>query len=485
MSLLCLVEQAIRSCKAEQAKIEDSIQLYRELLHTLTAQPTTGFDEAQCANDTAIDTDTSPGEKEDMELLERALEKAFRVRAGTGYSKKASSKQSPPQKEPGTTAVACKGMQASAASKGNQSTSRSRSKSATSKEHKRPGPSAPSKLGSEPSASCYPAQCKTAINKNITQNWPLSSDGIVHHQAARKGSGSVDLGQFHTSTLHSKNKTIRSNSSSGRDPGQAAAIVAFSSNTGPNSQTEEPGVHSLPRQNGKTSEQMAKWKSLRSKQNRLWDKVAVLQRKPVPGRSHFMERMRAMFPRGWPCGCPDQTRFLVDRLTHQGHDLNQHCQTTELLAKQTQESTTELGGKANHSDSCLRFLMTAAQLQNVANQAKQEWEAWDRWRPQGGCLCPTGANGVGGNGMIAPLPPTITYTAEAELRELETLRMRVSLLQQEIHLEQAILDTLSPQLSSMIPGPGRPNLSVLRDIYSLLGEGGERSPAIVLDTEPD
>lgn len=50
---------------------------------------------------------------------------------------------------------------------------------------------------------------------------------------------------------------------------------------------------------------------------------------------------------------------------------------------------------------------------------------------------------------------------------------------------QAILDTLSPQLSSMIPGPGCPNLSVLRDVYSLLGEGGERSPAIVLDSEPD
>lgn len=38
--------------------------------------------------------------------------------------------------------------------------------------------------------------------------------------------------------------------------------------------------------------------------------------------------------------------------------------------------------------------------------------------------------------MIAPLPLTITYTTEAELRELETLRMRVALLQQEIHLEQ-------------------------------------------------
>lgn len=38
--------------------------------------------------------------------------------------------------------------------------------------------------------------------------------------------------------------------------------------------------------------------------------------------------------------------------------------------------------------------------------------------------------------MIAPLPPTLTYATEAELVELETLRTRVSLLRQEIYLEQ-------------------------------------------------
>lgn len=38
--------------------------------------------------------------------------------------------------------------------------------------------------------------------------------------------------------------------------------------------------------------------------------------------------------------------------------------------------------------------------------------------------------------MVAPLPPTVTYTTEAELRELEKLRMRVALLQQKMHLEQ-------------------------------------------------
>lgn len=49
---------------------------------------------------------------------------------------------------------------------------------------------------------------------------------------------------------------------------------------------------------------------------------------------------------------------------------------------------------------------------------------------------------------------------------------------------QALLDTLSPQFSAVVPGPERLSPSVLRDMYSLLGEGGERFPAIVLDSEP-
>ncbi|KAA8585109.1 hypothetical protein FQN60_003803 [Etheostoma spectabile] len=461
MSLLFMVEQVIKSCKAEQAKINDSIQLYRELLRTLTPQPKTDCDESECADGAAIDTVTSPGEKEDMELLERALEKALRVRTGTGSSKKASKKQSAPQKEPGTTAGSSKeGRQASAASKGNQTTTRSTSKSASldRKQHRKPG-------------------------------------GIVHQQAAARksqqavsASDSLDRGQLHTSTRHSKDQTIRSNVLSGNDPGRAAAISIPSDDTVPVSHTQGSGAHSVLRQNGNASDQTSKWKSLRSKQNRLWDKVVALQRKPAPGRSHFMERMRATFPKDWPCGCPDQTRALVNRLTHTGHDLTQHCLTKELLAKEMPEAATELGGKANKNDCFLtleRLSMTAAQLQNFAYQAKQEWETWDRWRPEAGCLCPTGANGVWGDEMIAPLPLTITYTTEAEFRKLEKLRMRVALLQQEMYLEQALLDTLSPHLSSIVPGPGCPNISVLRNMYSLLGEGGERFPAIVLDCELD
>lgn len=52
-------------------------------------------------------------------------------------------------------------------------------------------------------------------------------------------------------------------------------------------------------------------------------------------------------------------------------------------------------------------------------------------------------------------------------------------------VSQALFQALSPHLSSVCPGSGSPNPSVLRDMYSLLGEGGERFPAVVLDTEPE
>ncbi|XP_018536348.1 uncharacterized protein LOC108886149 [Lates calcarifer] len=486
MSLLSVVEQTIKSCKAEQAKINDSIQLYKEILQTLTPQPVIkmGSEESECADATATDTNTSPEEQDDIELLERALEKALRVRTGSGASKKDPdrNKQSGPWKEPGASAVMSKDVtQSSGPSKGGQTTVRSTSKSASldRKEHKKPGSSVSSTLDSKLSASNNPGRSKTTNNRSVIHNRVVSSAGVVHHQAARKlqqtgsASGSLD----HISTLHSKNKTVKSSVLSGDDLDKAATISAHSSNnTVPFSYTHESGAHSLFQHNGIPSEQTTKWKSLRSKQNRLWDKVIALQRKPVPGRSQFMERMRTTFPKDWPCGSPDQTRVLVDRLTHRGHDLAQRCQTEELLAKSTPGMATKLGDGLQ---------MTATELKDFADQVKQEWEAWDRWRPEGGCLCPTGANSVWEDGIIAPLPLTITYTTEAELQELEKLRMRVALLQQEINLEQALLDTLSPQLSSIAPGSGCPNPSVLRDLYSLLGEGGERFPAIVLDSDPD
>ncbi|KAK2893829.1 tubulin epsilon and delta complex protein 2 [Channa argus] len=490
MSLLSIVERTIKLYKAEQAKINDSIQLYRDILQSLSAQSKTGSERPECADNTARDTDTSPLEKEEIELLEQALEKALRVRTGLRVSVKDPNKdkQHGFRKEPGATSGSSKDVTLSSAlPKGRQTTIRSSSKSThlDQKWHK----SGSSTLGSGKSANYNLGKSKTTDYRIIIQNYPVSSAGFVQHQAAKKladlASGTFD----HILTLDSQRTTIRDTVLNGSDLGKVTSVSIPSTNkTVPFSHKYKSGTHSVLQHSGTSSEQKVKWKSLRTKQNRLWEKIIALQRNPVPGRSYFMERMRAMFPEDWPCGSPDHVRLLVNRLIHQGHDLTQHCQTKELLAKHNPDVATELGGRLSDYDSHLtleRLQMTVAEIHSFADKVKQEWEAWDRWRPDGGCLCPSGASGAWGDAMIASLPITINYTTEAELLKLENLRMRVALLQQEIYLEQALLDTLFPQLFLILPGPGCPKPSLLRDMYSLLGEGGECFPAIVLDSEPD
>ncbi|XP_029364720.1 uncharacterized protein tedc2 isoform X2 [Echeneis naucrates] len=489
MSLLAGLEQAIRSCKAEQQKISDSIRDCREILQTMP-QPQMDSEESECADAACTDTSTSQGEREDIELLEQALEKALWVRTGSQTSRKDPdrNKKSGLRKETGTFDITSKdASQPSAPSKGNQVTNRSTCNSANinRKEHKKTESSVSSSLRSRPSAVNNPGKSKTIkLNyRGKIQKHPVLSAGSVYHRSARK----LQQAGSSSGTHDHPKKECKSSVLTGDDLGKAATIPIPSSNV-PFSHAKESEAHTSLQHTGTTLEQTTKWNSLRSKQNRLWDKVMAIQRKPVPGRSHFMEKMKATFPMDWPSGSPAQTKALVDRLTEQGRDLTQHCQTMERLAKLTPETTAGQGDKKNKYDSyptLERLQMTAAQLQRYADQTKQEWEAWDRWRPDGGCLCPSGTSNMWVDGMVAPLPRTITYTTEAELCELERLRMQVALLQQEINLEQTLLDTLSPQLLSITSGPERPNPSVLRDVYSLLGEGGERFPSIVLDSEPE
>ncbi len=98
---------------------------------------------------------------------------------------------------------------------------------------------------------------------DVIQGCPVSSAGTLHQQLARKShqavrvSGSLDAGQLHTSTLHSKNKTSRSKVLSGNDLDKAAVLSTPSSNnTAPTLHPAEAGAHSLPRQNGYVSKHL-------------------------------------------------------------------------------------------------------------------------------------------------------------------------------------------------------------------------------------
>lgn len=50
---------------------------------------------------------------------------------------------------------------------------------------------------------------------------------------------------------------------------------------------------------------------------------------------------------------------------------------------------------------------------------------------------------------------------------------------------QAMREALTPHLTSTWSAQEGPGASVLRGVYSLLGEGGAQFPAVVVDTDPD
>ncbi|KAM9746637.1 uncharacterized protein tedc2 [Menidia menidia] len=481
MSLLSSVQQRIKSSKDELSRLNDSIQYLREILQSLTLHPKVVLEEPELADHTVADTSTE--EKNDIELLERALEKALQVRQGSEPAKKDLKLCATQKKADSSMNV----LHSSKGPKGSQTAIKSTSKCVSIDRNirKKSGLSVCTTLSSRTTAG-KPVKSKNH-NRNTIQNHSSISAQAVHHQPSRKlqqaVSASASLDQITTSLP--KNTTVRSNMLSDDDPSRAASVsMPSSNNVVPSSDTDGSEASNWLQQNELLSEQTSKWKSLRHKKNRLLEKVIALQRKPIPGRSHFMERMRATFPEDWPCGSPDQTRVQLGSLIEKGLDLVWRCQEEEIL-----EMATKLGSKQNNSrDSCVtleRSELTPVEFHILADQVKQEWKAWDRWSPEGGCLCPSRASGAWGDGKTSPLPLIVTYREEAELKELERVRMSVQLLQQEIYLEQVLWDALSPHISSLEPGPACPNPTMLRDMYSLLGEGGQHFPAIVLDSEPE
>ncbi|XP_077353596.1 uncharacterized protein tedc2 isoform X2 [Festucalex cinctus] len=448
MSLLTAVETAIRSCKDEQARVHCRIQFYKEVLQTLTAP-----EEPEPTHDVPTDTATSsPLETQEMKLLEKALEKALHVRTGTRFSSKDPKGNKPTPFPKNITAIPREAtLKASAAFKGNQTTIKSTLKSASSDKKVPQKPV----TSSRSSASCGPGKYKSTTIKNVTK----THSKTMHHQTPKIVQHNVPVSITGGNIMTSGEHLIKVSAATSHDIGDA-------------------GDHSLsqPRAQSNLKEQ---WICLRLKQNRMWDKVMAAQRKPVSGRSRFMERMRATFPKDWPPGSPEQIGSLVGRLTHRADELAQQCQTMDLLDLQTPDQ----GMKENRCFNLTpeRLQITALELRNITERAKEEWEVWDRWRPEGVCLHAT--RPAEDEAIAQRLPVTITYASEAELRQLEAIRMRVALLQQEIYLQQALMDALSPQLASIISSCT--NHSVLRDLYSLLGEGGQRFPAIILDSEPE
>ncbi|XP_035254646.1 tubulin epsilon and delta complex protein 2 isoform X2 [Anguilla anguilla] len=480
MSLLNTVDEALRLTRVEEAKINESIRQLRAILLSMKAEPKEAPEEQVPSTDN--EEGVLPEEREEMELLERVLRRALRVRCRSGALR-----------GPETAGRGDEGVLGSNQAESDGSASRTASKpackpsagrTASRRSASASGPSEEARGGSGHRAgrgrggtarisarNRTVAPGRAALPRRPGTGWqsaPAPAPGEHRHpQASLAGAQ-----QRATQTgLCSEDSDMRQDSAEDLMP----VMCLAGTDAGGRSLSTTKGV-------GKPSVPPSVWRAHRTKHERLWDKVLATASKPVEEKARFTERLLSTFPCKVPTCSPADTRAEVERLTQLCRALT-HCLHGEALAHRT--------GRQPGTGACWELeyeslLMqeglekVVLDLQGRVEKLKRDAEAWDRWGP--GYCCPTRGRGRWG----APdLPRTLRYASEAQLAELEGLRLRVAQLQQEIHLHQAMREAMTPCLTSAWSARGGPGASVLRGLYSLLGEGGARFPAVVLDTEPD
>ncbi|XP_042139607.2 tubulin epsilon and delta complex protein 2 isoform X2 [Peromyscus maniculatus bairdii] len=98
---------------------------------------------------------------------------------------------------------------------------------------------------------------------------------------------------------------------------------------------------------------------------------------------------------------------------------------------------------------------------------------------------PTQASSLcGGETDSSWSPELLLYSDTKELQTLATLKLRVAMLDQQIHLEKVLMAELLPLINTQEPG-GPPCLALCRAAYSLLCEGGEHFLTVLRDDPAD
>ncbi|XP_059548771.1 tubulin epsilon and delta complex protein 2 isoform X3 [Myotis daubentonii] len=137
-----------------------------------------------------------------------------------------------------------------------------------------------------------------------------------------------------------------------------------------------------------------------------------------------------------------------------------------------------------------RGLLTLEGLQAIVGQClhrlrelqaevvEQQLGPWPEERP------PMASLPCGGGADPTWSPQLLLYSSTQELQTLAALRLRVDMLDQQIHLEKVLMAELLPLVSMQEP-LGAPQLALCRAVHSLLCEGGQRFLTILRDEPAD
>ncbi|KAK9978493.1 hypothetical protein ABG768_020242 [Culter alburnus] len=430
------VEEAVKMCKAEESRLTENIRLCKEILSSMRTR-VTETSELETASAVSTEDDIPPEEKQEIELLEQVLKKALKIRSSSEAHKELHSDSN--QKIQKNKALINYTVKV--------------------EDKRKPVKSfPPSETYKKPNHYRRAAGGNVAHGSVLVRKGPTGDKG--RPTVPKSAPGKIcSTGSQQKMCVKATNAKQSSSSVSCQDGKFTTGNV----------QSNAQWI---------SSPLLPVWRAQRTKQIRLWKKVLSQQSKPVPERTHFTERLQGTFPSEWPSRCPADITTDLDVLSQRCLDL-----THSFHAEQSCSTDSDSGTSHEREYESLRMLegleRMTAELLTCADQLKKDWERWDK--RSSGAFCPIRRRGEWGD-PISCLPPILSYNSEAELRELESQRLRVEQLQQAVHLQKAMSDNLASFWDSH-SGTERPSAVVLRGLYSLLAEGGVQFPSLVLDSE--
>ncbi|NXP15644.1 TEDC2 protein, partial [Thinocorus orbignyianus] len=212
-----------------------------------------------------------------------------------------------------------------------------------------------------------------------------------------------------------------------------------------------------------------------SRNSRAWERCCRCQTSvdAAAARSRFIERIQTTFCSPMPAFSPAEIEEELKVLRDVPTLLSQYVEAESAdhpTLQREYESLLTLEGLQTTVSQCLHKLQLLR-----ADCTEEVGSCSPTCVPPWGWTCDSA-------GMLAV--PLLSYSSSQELRDLFALKLRVSMLRQEIALQQVAMAELLPVLESRLC-PGASVAQLYRAIYTQLCEGGKRFPVLVRDELAD
>ncbi|KAM4697955.1 tubulin epsilon and delta complex protein 2 [Rhinophrynus dorsalis] len=442
--LLSLLNKAILNCKEEEKLLEDEVRHCRSLLGAWKMDESESLTQEEKRSETP-DKEPPADELQEMEMLNKALEKALRVREKI-------------KPEP-------HGVKAPTKSQKSQSCPPAKEKSPkpTSKTSKPIAKAATSQLN--PPYKTNPEKRRVRGSVRLTSN----AKAVL---AACQGQQGTERGTEKTEGTNSGQAKAREDSSRAentlRNPIPPPCTLPMTEK-----QEEREEQPFTLKHKGATLRLPLEYQREYTRSSRLWEKFYEIQNLPPAAPPPFLQMLQATF-------VPDSPRVSLSQLEEETMRLKSAVsslyQRLDLILQCPDpgppqwQNYRELLMLESLQEDVTKELSALHQLHIDAEQYRK----WDEKHSTGAThieprVCPS---------YLRKGSPILVYSHPRELSELTRCRLRVLELKQKIGLLKVLSEELLAEAESRCHSAPESAL-LYRSIYTLLCEGGEHFPVLV------